>query len=51
MSTQIFQQYHSKENVVTANLMFFLERVKHISISTYYSFIEELFTEILMLED
>lgn len=45
MSTQIFQKYHSKENVVTANLIFFLERIKHISIGTYYTFIEELFTD------
>lgn len=43
MKAQIFQKYHSKENVVTANLMFFLERVKYMSSSTYYGIIEEWF--------
>lgn len=45
MVTQIFQKYHSRENVVTANTVFFLQRVKSISPEIYYQFIDNLFSE------
>lgn len=39
MDNYIFQHYHSKENVITANFLFFISNVRRISERVYTNFI------------
>lgn len=39
MNNYIFQHYHSKENVITANFLFFISNIRRISERAYMNFI------------